>query len=112
MKKTATQDGRELFQLVPFREIKVDPAVSRAFIVLLAAVGFVLRIAGANPANLLLGRAVTRQADFAVRCALGASRGAVVRQVLVESLLLALVSGTAAMAVSMWTLNRSEERRV
>jgi putative ABC transport system permease protein len=105
MMKAATRDGKELFQLVPFRDTKVDPAVSRAFFVLLAAVGFVLLIACANTANLLLGRAVTRQAEFAVRSALGASRGAIRRQVLVESLLLALMAGAAAMAVSIWTLN-------
>jgi putative ABC transport system permease protein len=102
--KTATRDGRELFQLVRFRDVKVDPQVSRSFLVLLAAVGFVLLIACANTANLLLGRAVARQAEFAIRGALGASRGLVMRQVLIESLLLALMSGAAAMAVSFWTL--------
>jgi putative ABC transport system permease protein len=105
MMKTAMRDGRELFQLVPFREIKVDPDVSRSFVVLLAAVGFVLLIACANTANLLLGRAVTRQGEFAIRRALGASQLAIVRQVLAESLLLALVAGGAAMVVSMWTLD-------
>jgi len=105
MMKTAMRDGRELFQLVPFREIKVDPDVSRSFVVLLAAVGFVLLIACANTANLLLGRAVARQGEFAIRRALGASQSAIVRQVLVESLLLALVAGGAAMVVSMWTLD-------
>jgi predicted permease len=103
--QAATRNGRELFQLVPFRAIKVDPDVSRSFVVLLAAVGFVLLIACANTANLLLGRAVARQAEFAVRRALGASQQMIVRQVLVESLLLALISGAAALLVSMWTLD-------
>jgi predicted permease len=101
---SATKDGRELFQLVPFRDVKVDPDVSRSFVILLAAVAFVLLIAVANTANLLVGRAVTRRTEFAVRRALGASRLSVVRQVLVESVLLAAVSGIAALAVSMLTL--------
>ena len=50
-------------------------------------------------------RAVSRRAEFAVRGALGASRAAIGRQVLVESVLLALLSGAAAIAVSIWTLN-------
>jgi putative ABC transport system permease protein len=102
---TATRDGRELFQLVPFKAIKVDPDVRRSFIVLLAAVGFVLLIACANTANLLLGRAVARQEEFAVRRALGAGQTVIVRQVLVESLLLAVISGAAAMIVSIWTID-------
>ena len=102
--KDATKNGHELFQLVPFKDTKVDPEISRSFVILLAAVGFVLLIACANTANLLLGRAVTRQAEFAIRVALGASRGTVIRQVLVESLLLAAMAGAAAMVVSFWTL--------
>jgi putative ABC transport system permease protein len=105
MMKDATRDGNELFQLVPFRDIKVDPAVSQAFLVLLGAVGFVLLIACANTANLLLGRAMSRRAEFALRSALGASRAPIRRQVLVESLLLAAVSGVAAIAVSFGTLH-------
>jgi len=105
MVKSATRNGRELFQLVPFRSIKVDPDVSRSFVVLLAAVGFVLLITCANTASLLLGRTVSRQAEFAIRRALGASQRVIVRQVLVESLLLAVVSGGVAMIVSVWTLD-------
>ena len=105
MLKPATRNGHELFQLVRFRAIKVDPDVSQSFVVLLGAVGFVLLIACANTANLLLGRAVTRQGEFAIRRALGASQGVIVRQVLLESLLLAVLAGGAAMVVSMWTLD-------
>ena len=101
---TAMIDGRELFQLRPFRDTKIDPAVSRSFLVLLAAVGFVLVIACANTANLLLGRAVRRQGEFAVRLALGASPRDVRRQVLVESLVLAAVAGAVALVVARGTL--------
>jgi predicted permease len=100
----AMKDGRELFQLVPLRDVKLDPDVSRSFLILLAAVAFVLLIAVANTANLLVGRAVTRRTEFAVRRALGASRLSIARQVLIESVLLAAVSGAAALAVSMATL--------
>src|SRR3954471_582558 len=102
--KDAMRDGRELFQLRPFRDTKIDPAVSRSFVVLLAAVGLVLIIACANTANLLLGRAIRRQAEFAVRLALGASRHDITREVLVESLVLAAVAGVTALVVARWTL--------
>ena len=93
-----------LLRLRPFRDTKIDPDVSQSFVILLAAVGFVLLIACANTANLLLGRAIRRQGEFAVRLALGASRRDIMRQVLVESLVLASIAGVAALLVARWTV--------
>ena len=99
------RDGTELLKVLPLKDVKIDPTIRTSFVLLLAAVGFVLLIACANAANLLLGRAVTRHREFAVRRAIGASGGRLARQVVIESLFLAVVAGAAAILVAMWGLD-------
>jgi len=102
-RQDVTQGNDAGVQLVGYQDSLVSD-VKPSLLLLFGAVGFLLLVACANVASLLLARASARQAEISIRLALGARRGRLVRQFITESLLMALLGGAAGLPAATWLL--------
>lgn len=96
--------GKAGIQLVPYQDIFVGDLRS-TLLVLFGATLFVLLIACADVANLLLARGTVRKREIATRAALGASRGRIVRQLLTESLVVGVLAGAGGLLIGLWSID-------
>jgi predicted permease len=104
--ETGERDGPKRSIVVePINEIKVETGIWGGMAMVLGATGLVLLIVCFNIANMQLARAISRQKEIGVRLCLGASRWRLVRQLLTESLVLAIVGGVAGVFLAWWSLN-------
>ena len=96
------RSSTEMMHLRKLKDTKVDPAIGRAAVLFVVAVALVLLSVCANTAGFLVAQAADRHREFGIRLALGAGRGRLLRQLMAESLALALIGGMGAALVARW----------